>query len=221
MEDYEQTPGISKVLVNQRVINEYTLYLTDTIISADQYIDHFATFKEAGPDDVIFLHLNSQGGSVSVGQMYIRHMRECVAPIIGFVGMDCASQCAAIAMQCDDLVTDEMSTMLIHSFSYGAQKDAVGVYKQATFNMKLNETWLNSNFTGMLTEEEREDVLKGADVLLDSAQIEERWAKIHEDRHGHPMSQEEEDSFFLDEAEAEYTEGALEDEHLDKPEKLH
>lgn len=191
MEDYEQTPGISKVLVNQRVINEYTLYLTDTIISADQYIDHFATFKEAGPDDVIFLHLNSQGGSVSVGQMYIRHMRECVAPIIGFVGMDCASQCAAIAMQCDDLVTDEMSTMLIHSFSYGAQKDAVGVYKQATFNMKLNETWLNSNFTGMLTEEEREEVLKGADVLLDSAQIEERWAKIYELRHTDPESPEE------------------------------
>lgn len=193
MEDYEQTPGISKVLVNQRVINEYTLYLTDTIISADQYIDHFATFKEAGPDDVIFLHLNSQGGSVSVGQMYIRHMRECVAPIIGFVGMDCASQCAAIAMQCDDLVTDEMSTMLIHSFSYGAQKDAVGVYKQATFNMKLNETWLNSNFTGMLTTEEREDVLKGADVLLDSAQIEERWAKIYELRHTDPEQSEQEE----------------------------
>lgn len=215
MEDYEQTPGLSKVLVSQKVVNEYSLYLIDTIISADQYIDHFATFKEAGPDDVIFLHLNSQGGSVSVGQMYIRHMRECVAPIIGFVGMDCASQCAAIAMQCDDLVTDEMSTMLIHSFSYGAQKDAVGVYKQATFNMKLNETWLNSNFTGMLTEEEREDVLKGADVLLDSTQIEGRWAKIYEAKHGTPMSQDEEEAYFLEESN-------LEDEPiLDTPEKLH
>lgn len=220
MEDYEQLPGVSKVLVNQRVINEYTLYLTDTIISADQYIDHFATFKEAGPDDVIFLHLNSQGGSVSVGQMYIRHMRECAAPIIGFVGMDCASQCAAIAMQCDDLIVDEMSTMLIHSFSYGAQKDAVGVYKQASFNMKLNETWLNSNFTGMLTEEEREDVLKGADVLLDSAQIEERWAKIYETKHGTPMNQGE-DSFFLDDEEADYTENALVDIVKLDPEKVH
>jgi len=215
LEDYEQTPGLSKVLVSQKVVNEYSLYLTDPIVSTDQYIEHFAVFKDASPDDVIFLHLNSQGGSVSVGQMYIRHMRECVAPIIGFVGMDCASQCAAIAMQCDDLVTDEMSTMLIHSFSYGAQKDAVGVYKQATFNMKLNETWLNSNFTGMLTEEEREDVLKGADVLLDSTQIEGRWAKIYEAKHGTPMSQDEEEAYFLEESN-------LEDEPiLDTPEKLH
>ena len=215
MEDYEQTPGLSKVLVSQKVVNEYSIYLTDPIVSADQYIEHFAVFKDASPDDVIFLHLNSQGGSVSVGQMYIRHMRECAAPIIGFVGMDCASQCEAIAMQCDDLVTDEMSTMLIHSFSYGAQKDAVGVYKQATFNMKLNETWLNSNFTGMLTEEEREDVLKGADVLLDSTQIEGRWAKIYEAKHGTPMSQDEEEAYFLEESN-------LEDEPiLDTPEKLH
>jgi len=215
LEDYEQTPGLSKVLVSQKVVNEYSLYLTDPIVSTDQYIEHFAVFKDASPDDVIFLHLNSQGGSVSVGQMYIRHMRECVAPIIGFVGMDCARQCAAIAMQCDDLVTDEMSTMLIHSFSYGAQKDAVGVYKQATFNMKLNETWLNSNFTGMLTEEEREDVLKGADVLLDSTQIEGRWAKIYEAKHGTPMSQDEEEAYFLEESN-------LEDEPiLDTPEKLH
>ena len=172
------------ILVNQRVINEYSLYLDGDIMNLNDYIDHFSVFKNATEEDVILLYLNSNGGSVSIGQVYIKHMQECQAPIIGFVGTDCASQCAAIAMECDDLVFDELSTMLIHSFSYGDHSTANDVLRKAEFNSKLNKIWLDAHFREILTETEFSEVLAGQDVLLDSTTLSGRWEEIMQARHG-------------------------------------
>lgn len=173
---------VSPVLVNQTVSNEYTLYLDGEIRDLTKYIEHFSVFKNATPNDIVLLHINSMGGSVSIGQVYIKHMRECQCPIIGFIGVDCASQAAAIAMVCDDLVFDEMSTMLIHQFSYSEYSNANDVFRKAEFNKKLNERWVNTYFSEILSEDEYERVMSGQDVMLDSETLEERWMVIRENR---------------------------------------
>lgn len=167
------------VLVEQEVINKYSLYISDEIVSSAQFLEHYHVMKTAQPPDVILLYINSPGGDVGVGQEYIRHMRECSCPIIGFIGMNYASQAAAIAVSCDDIVTDEMSTMLIHQFSYCVRNTAGAVYDYADFNKKLNKVWLDTYFDDILNEQEKVDVLKNNDILLNSEQIQERWeAKI-------------------------------------------
>lgn len=173
---------VSPVLVNQTVSNEYTLYLDGEIRDLTKYIEHFSVFKNATPNDIVLLHINSMGGSVSIGQVYIKHMRECQCPIIGFIGVDCASQAAAIAMICDDLVFDEMSTVMIHQFSYGEHSNANDVFRKAEFNKKLNERWVNTYFSEILSEDEYERVMSGQDVMLDSETLEERWMVIRENR---------------------------------------
>ncbi len=173
---------VSPVLVNQTISNEYTLYLDGEIRDLTKYIEHFSVFKNATPNDIVLLHINSMGGSVSIGQVYIKHMRECQCPIIGFIGVDCASQAAAIAMVCDDLVFDEMSTMLVHQFSYSEYSNANDVFRKAEFNKKLNERWVNTYFSEILSEDEYERVMSGQDVMLDSETLEERWMVIRENR---------------------------------------
>lgn len=182
----------SPVLVSQQVTNKYTLYLNDPIRSIDQFVDHISVFESCTADDIVFLNVASNGGSVSVGQQYIEAMSRCPAMIFGVVGMGAASQASAILMACDDLLISDMSTILIHSFSYGNHSNANAMFNCADFNSKLNVKWIDKYFKDFLTPEERVDVLKGIDLLFDADQIQERWERIMEIRHG--VEEEEGDS---------------------------
>ena len=173
---------ISKTYVN----NEYYLYLHGDIGSPDNFLEHFALYRTATAHDVIFLYVNSNGGSLATGMEYIRHMRECEAPIICILGMEVASMASAIALEATDLIIDDMSTMLVHSFSYGAMGTEYSIYNQATFNKRLNERWMKSHYSNFLDEQQLSDALKGVDILLDSDEIKERWDKLKAFRETQP-----------------------------------
>ena len=172
----------SQVISKSFVNNEYYLYLHGEIGSPDNFLEHFALYRTASAHDIIFLYVNSNGGSLSTGMEYIRHMRECEAPIVCILGMEVASMASAIALEADDLVIDEMSTMLVHGFSYGAAGNEFSVFNQAAFNKKLNERWLRSHYSNFLDESQITDALRGVDILLDSEDIQERWNNLKESR---------------------------------------
>lgn len=172
----------SQVITNTIQYTEYNLYLHGKIGDPDDFMEHFSVFKMAGEGDVIRLYITSEGGSLSTGMEYIRHMRECRAPIIGVLGVEVASMASAIALEADEIEVDEMTTMLIHSFSYGAMGSEASIYNQATFNNKLNERWIRKHYSDFLDDNQLSDVFKGVDILLDSDQIVERWESMQEAR---------------------------------------
>lgn len=185
-DDLIQAMKPSQVISKSYVNNEYYLYLHGEIGSPDNFLEHFALYRTATAHDVIFLYVNSNGGSLATGMEYIRHMRECEAPIVCILGMEVASMASAIALEANDLIIDDMSTMLVHSFSYGAMGTEYSIYNQATFNKKLNERWIRTHYSNFLDESQLQDALKGVDILLDSDEIKERWSKLQEYRQSQP-----------------------------------
>lgn len=210
----------SQVITNTIQYTEYNLYLHGKIGDPDDFMEHFSVFKMAGEGDVIRLYITSEGGSLSTGMEYIRHMRECRAPIIGVLGVEVASMASAIALEADEIEVDEMTTMLIHSFSYGAMGSEASIYNQATFNNKLNERWIRKHYSDFLDDNQLSDVFKGVDILLDSDQIVERWESMQEARNeqGYGQAdcescgvdaQEEEEQFSLEDMIAEVSTKAV------------
>ena len=181
-DDLIQAMKPSQVISKSYVNNEYYLYLHGEIGSPDNFLEHFALYRTATAHDVIFLYVNSNGGSLATGMEYIRHMRECEAPIFCILGVEVASMASAIALEANDLIIDDMSTMLVHSFSYGAMGTEYSIYNQATFNKKLNERWIRTHYSNFLDESQLRDALKGVDILLDSDEIKERWDRLQEYR---------------------------------------
>lgn len=176
----------SQVITNSFMNTEYNLYLHGAIGEADEMMEHYSVFHSAGPQDLIRLWLVSPGGDLSTGSEYAKHMEECKAPIIGIVGMGTASMATALAMKCDDLEISDMSTFLVHGFSYGTGGTESSVYNQAVFNKKLNERWVRNTYTGFLTEEEIVDTLRGVDILIDSEDLQKRWDLFKEFRSSQP-----------------------------------
>lgn len=167
----------SQVITQTIQFTEYNLYLHGEIGGPDDFMEHFAVYKTANEGDLIRLYINSQGGSLATGMEYIRHMRECEAKIVAVLGVEVASMASAIALEADEIELDELSTLLIHSISYGTGGPESSVYSQALFNNKLNERWIRSTYEDFLEEGEFADVFKGVDIMLDADQIMEKWNK--------------------------------------------
>ena len=181
-EDYVEQP--SKVLVNTMQFSEYTLYITGPITSPDAYIEHFAALKAAQEGDVVTVHLSTQGGDLSTATMLIDHIRDCPAHVVGVVGMECASAGSALMMAMDEIRVSELSTVLIHSFSYSVGGNAGSVHNHADFNNRLNERWIRATYGDFLPEAKILRVLDGIDILLDSDQIVEYWNNMQRTRLG-------------------------------------
>jgi len=189
MNDMTMIGKPSQVISKTLVMNEYNLYLHNEIShNADEYLEHFAVYHSAGPDDLIRLWIQSPGGSVSVGHQYIQHMQRCPATIVAVIGMGTASEGTAICLAADDWEVDEMSTFLVHGFSYGTYGHEAQVYNTATFNKKLNERSLRNTYSGFLTEEEILEALKGVDLLFDGEELLERLQNFKEYRENQPCN---------------------------------
>lgn len=187
MSDLTMLSKPSQVISKSFVSNEYNLYLHNEIShDADEYLEHFAVYHQAGPDDIIRLWIQSPGGSVSVGHQYIQHMQRCPATIVAVIGMGTASEGTAICLAADDWEVDDMSTFLVHGFSYGTYGHEAQVYNTATFNKKLNERSLRNTYSGFLTEEEIIEALKGVDLLFDGEELVERLQSFKEYRATQP-----------------------------------
>lgn len=172
----------SQVITKTVQFTEYSLYLHGEIGEPDNFMEHFAVYKSAGEGDVVRLYVNSLGGSLATGMEYVRHMRECEAKIIAVLGVEVASMASAIALEADEIEIDELSTLLIHSISYGAGGTESSVYSQAVFNNKLNERWVRETYGGFLPEDKILRVLDGVDILLDADQIAEYWSEMKRKR---------------------------------------
>lgn len=189
MSELTMTQRPSQVISKSFVSSEYNLYLHNEIShDADDYLEHFAVYHQAGPEDLIRLWIQSPGGSVSVGHQYIQHMKRCPATIVAVIGMGTASEGTAICLAADDWEVDEMSTFLVHGFSYGTYGHEAQVYNTATFNKKLNERSLRNTYSGFLNENEILEALKGVDLLFDGDELVERLALFKEYRNSQPCN---------------------------------
>lgn len=189
MSDISMVNKPSQLISKTFVSNEYNLYLHGEIShDADEYLEHFAVYHQAGPEDLIRLWIQSPGGSVSVGHQYIQHMNRCGATIVAVIGMGTASEGTAICLAADDWEVDEMSTFLVHGFSYGTYGHEAQVYNTAAFNKKLNERSLRNTYSGFLKEEEILEALKGVDLLFDGEELMERLQSFKEYRASQPCN---------------------------------
>lgn len=189
MSDISTLQKPSQLISKTFISNEYNLYLHGEIShDADEYLEHFAVYHQAGSEDLIRLWIQSPGGSVSVGHQYIQHMNRCGATIVAVIGMGTASEGTAICLAADDWEVDEMSTFLVHGFSYGTYGHEAQVYNTAAFNKKLNERSLRNTYSGFLTENEILEALKGVDLLFDGDELMERLQSFKEYRATQPCN---------------------------------
>lgn len=166
------------------------IYIDEEISSPSNYREAYHALSNAGPMDLVKLHINTNGGRLDAGIQLINHIRNCDATVIGVLHMECASMGSGIFLACDDWEISSFSTMMIHSCSYGAVGKQSDIRSRVEFTTSYNEDFIRQIYSGFLNEEEIQRVLKGEDIYFKAKEIDERLVKFKQYRDEQEAEQE-------------------------------
>jgi len=172
------------ILAKQRVLTQYIVPLTGPIGEIHEYGELINILAHAGEEDQVYIQLSSPGGSLETCDYLCRRMDECEAHITVEIGMTCASAASAIALQADDWVIYDSSTMMVHACSYspgyGKESD---IRSRVEYTERLNREWLERTYLGFLWEDEMIEALDyGKDLYLFADDLRERLPLLKEYR---------------------------------------
>ncbi len=172
------------ILAKQRVSTQYVIPLTGPIGEIHEYDEFVNILAQAREEDQVYIQLSSPGGSLETCDYLCRRMEECEAHITVEIGMTCASAASAIALQADDWVIYDSSTMMVHSCpyspGYGKESD---IRSRAEYTERLNREWIERTYQGFLCEEEIiEAIVYGKDLYLFADDLRERMPLFKEYR---------------------------------------
>lgn len=171
--------------------SEHFIYLDDEIGPAKQYREEFQTLKNAGENDIIYLHLCTPGGHEDTGFMFVDHIRQTAATVVAIIGPDCSSAGADIALSCHGWMLSEFSQMLVHNVAYGVgfQKEQ-DIVDFVNFKRKQSERIAHVLYEGFLKEDEFSKFIEGKQMWFDADDLRERLPKLGE----HRKAQEEKEA---------------------------
>lgn len=157
----------------------------------DSALEDHADFRElcnllrtADEQDTIVLHINSVGGDVSIALQIMNAIEECIGTVVGHIESDAHSCASFIFLSCDMWSVSEHSSMLLHTASGGAFGKISEMFASAEHTNKWINNLCTKVYSGFLSPEELDNMLKGQDIYLTAPEIEERLENLVAYREG-------------------------------------
>ncbi|QYW06654.1 putative protease [Pseudomonas phage UAVern] len=164
----------NRILVREETSRLYTIRLSRIIGEADDFEEEFQVLAAAGPQDVVRILINSDGGNVATALLLCKAIRECEAHTVAYIGFMCASSATAIALACSEWEMDDNSSFMIHTATYGVYGKAQELKAQQKHMDKMINRFVENTYAGFLTAEEIAAVLDGKDYWMEGDELAQR-----------------------------------------------
>lgn len=154
---------IDKYEYNIRQV-EWTLF--GPIEKISDYKDLLHYLKDAGPEDKLYLKVNSPGGDVSVGQMIVDALLETEAHTTAIIVFPSASMASIIALSCHSLVMKPNTFLMFHTYSTfecGKSNEVLSSTKHFDLSLK---GMFDSRVKPFLTQKEINRMHAGEDIYI-------------------------------------------------------
>lgn len=166
-------------LIEQAFISRHIhIYISEEIGDPHDYIDMIHTINTAGPEDTIFIHLNTNGGRLDTGIQIINAMRNTMAAIVTILEGEAHSLGTVIFLSGDELVVNDNCMMMFHNFKGGV----VGKGNELTSELEATVKWFSTLardiYIPFLSSDEVDRLLKGEDIWMGSKEIKKRLANV-------------------------------------------
>tara|TARA_X000000368_G_scaffold405591_1_gene382883 strand:+ start:92 stop:694 length:603 start_codon:yes stop_codon:yes gene_type:complete len=156
------------------VANIYDLYLTGAITEAKDYQDWNQMMRAASENDVVYIHINSNGGEIFTAIQLMRTMQETPATVIASVEGMCMSAATLIFLVADVCEISEHSHFMFHTYSSGnwgkGSEQLAGVMADDKWARHLFKTVYN----GFLEPKELTEMIGGKDFWMNPAEVNKR-----------------------------------------------
>ena len=162
----------------QLPVRQVSYYLCGDIVDPQYYTELFYTLRTASETDLIYIHLNSPGGDFNAGLQIINNMRASSARVITILEARAYSMAALIFLCGDELIVHDNCQLMFHIYSgslagKGNEQQAEVIALGSWFEKVMKRIC-----TPFLGEHEVSNILKGADLWMDSDEIQRRLQKM-------------------------------------------
>ena len=159
------------------VANIYDLYLTGAIGDAKDYQDWNQMMRSATENDVVYIHINSNGGEIFTAIQLMRTMQATQATVIASVEGMCMSAATLLFLTADVCEVSEHSHFMFHTYSSGNW----GKGSEQLANVMADDKWarhlFNTVYKGFLDPKEMESMIDGKDLWMNPAEVGKRLEK--------------------------------------------
>lgn len=163
--------------IDQIMTKVHHFYVSGEIEEPAKYIEWFNIIRSAGPNDILYIHLNSPGGDAFTAIQFMRVLSETEATVItsaeGFV----ASAATMLFLCGDQCEVSDHTVFMFHtfsSFSYGKSSE---MFAQVTMEKSWGEKLVRQTYEGFMEDDELTSLLDGKDFWMESPEVIERLQK--------------------------------------------
>ena len=168
-----------QVLASEKISMEYSVFLYDEIISPSDFIEAVQVAKMASEEDVINIYINSPGGSLDAVDMFLMALDETPAKVRAIVGGTCASAATLVLLKADEYEISPNASIMFHSASFNVGGQHSQVVDHISHVSERCETLLRNSYSGIFSEEEIEQMIRGKEFWLTPQQFIERINKVN------------------------------------------
>lgn len=160
--------------VSKAIAWRYDLYLDGDIGFASEYLEWFEVFEQAGENDTIVIHINSEGGVALTAVQLLHYMSLCRATIMASVEGACMSAATMIFLAATQVGVAENSLFMFHDYSGAAFGKGGEMRAQIRGEERWAESLIRSHYTGFLTSAEITELLNGKDFWMTRKEVIDR-----------------------------------------------
>jgi len=153
-------------------VHEY--YLSGDVLSPEEYIEWFDQIRNAGPNDMVKIHINSPGGDLFTAIQFLRVVAECEAHVVTSVEGSCMSAATLIFINADSYEVSPHSVFMFHNYSTAMYGKGGELYDGIIHERKWSERLLREVYEDFLTEEEIAAILDNKDIWMDGEEVAQR-----------------------------------------------
>ena len=164
----------------QGVIRQISFYLSGEIGEPIHYTDLLYTLRSTSESDIIFLHLNTQGGNFDTGLQIINNIAASPAHVITILEARAYSMGALIFLAGDELIVHDTCQLMFHNYSSALIGKGNEQQAQVMASGKWFEKVMRHVCMPFLSAEELERIFRGEDIWLDTDDIRRRLHRIQQ-----------------------------------------
>lgn len=187
----DEYPFGDDAFINIPVARQHSLYLSGPILGPEHYTKWFHLMRHCSENDVIMLHINSQGGDAATAIQFMRAMTDSPATIIASVEGNCMSAATMIFLTADLFQVSEHSMFMFHNYSGFSYGKGGEMFDSITHERKWSKNMLEGCYRDFLTQAEIDAMLDGKDIWMDADEATERLMKRAELREAEEQQEEE------------------------------
>lgn len=152
----------------------YDIYLFGEIEDTDQFTDAIEALNGATEQDLIMIHLSTNGGSMDATDTFLAAMGDTKATVAVSATGGVHSAGTLILLAAESFRLSENFNCLVHNGGWGVYGKSSDAKAQATFTANYMERTARAAYEGFMTPGEITAMIDGKDFWMDGTEFMER-----------------------------------------------